>query len=61
MTDEQMKKFMEDQIEEIQIHKWIESEKAGHDLGSEAVKDFIKNHAAQFREDWLKNHPDCDK
>ena len=37
--------------EEIMKHKWIESEKAGHDVGFEfAITDWIKNH----RENWLK-------
>lgn len=37
--------------EEIMKHKWIESEKAGHDVGFEfAIKDWMKNH----RENWLK-------
>jgi len=37
--------------EEIMKHKWIESEKAGRDVGFEfAITDWIKNH----RENWLK-------
>lgn len=37
--------------EEIMKHKWIESEKAGHDVGFEfAITDWMKNH----RENWLK-------
>ncbi|HRK35828.1 MAG TPA: hypothetical protein PLJ47_14620 [Candidatus Hydrogenedentes bacterium] len=34
---------------EIERHKWIESEKAGHDLGRDAVLDWIKNNAASWR------------
>ncbi len=38
--------------EEILRHKWIESEKAGHDIGFErALMDWIKNH----REKWRNN------
>lgn len=38
--------------EEIMKHKWIESEKAGHDVGFEfAITDWMKNH----RENWLKS------
>ena len=40
MTPEEMKEFMNGQIEEMMKHKWIESEKAGHDLGEEANKDY---------------------
>lgn len=38
--------------EEIMKHKWIESEKAGHDVGFEfAIKDWLKNH----RLNWIKS------
>ena len=42
--------FMQDQCREICTHKWIESQKAGCDLGSQAVKDWIAKHAKAFRE-----------
>jgi hypothetical protein len=58
MTPEEMKEFMNGQIEEMLKHKWIESEKAGYDLGEEANKDYLKNHASAYREGWNKNHPD---
>jgi len=36
--------------EEILRHKWIESEKAGHDIGFErALTDWIIRHRAQWR------------
>lgn len=50
------KECMMAQIEEIQKHKWIESEKAGHDLGEEAVKDWVKKHAKEWRDNWNKEH-----
>jgi len=37
------------QSEEIRKHKWIESQKAGADLGQKAVEDWIKNYAAKWR------------
>lgn len=38
--------------EEISKHKWIESEKAGHDVGFEfAITDWVKNH----RQNWIKS------
>jgi len=41
-----------DMREEIMKHKWIESEKAGYDVGLEfAIKDWIKNHRAN----WIKS------
>lgn len=51
-TNKRLKQFMEDQVEEIKTHKWIESEKAHKDLGDEAVKDWIKNYAAEYRKHW---------
>lgn len=42
------KRFMELQCEEIKKHKWIESEKAGYDLGKKAETDWIKKYAVEF-------------
>jgi hypothetical protein len=41
--------FVHLQIEEINRHKWIESQKAGYDLGDIAVFDWVDRYAAQFR------------
>jgi hypothetical protein len=42
------KKFIEER-DEILKHKWLESEKAGHDIGFEkALLDWVFNH----RENW---------
>lgn len=53
---EKMKKYMADQIKEMEIHKWIESEAAGHDLGEDALKDWILKHAVEFRKHWEEEH-----
>lgn len=61
MTDEEynnMKQYMSDQIKEMEIHKWIESERANRDLGEEALRDWIKNHAEEFRKKWEEEHKD---
>ena len=40
--------------EEIMRHKWIESQKAGHDIGFEkALLDWIVNHRRGWR-DWRR-------
>lgn len=44
------KDYMRHQIEEIEKHKWIESEKAGVDLGECAVCDWIKKYSKKFRD-----------
>jgi len=36
-------------MEEIQKHKWIESEKKGEDLGDKAIVAWIKAHSMNFR------------
>ena len=59
MSDEEyekLKQYMADQIKEIELYKWLESEKANRDLGEEAAKDWIEKHAAEFRERWEKEH-----
>lgn len=41
--------YMQLQMEEIRRHKWIESEKAGRDLGQSAVFDWIQNYSHLYR------------
>ena len=41
--------FIALQLREIDRHKWIESQKAGRDLGEEAVFDWVLNYAEDFR------------
>lgn len=53
---DEMKSYMDSQIDEINKHKWIESEKACHDLGESAVIDWIVHHAADFRREWEEKH-----
>lgn len=36
------------QLEEMDRHKWIESEKAGRDLGEEALLEWIDLHVEEF-------------
>ena len=53
---DELKTFLAAQCIEIQKHKWIESEKAGRDLGSSAIQDWIKKYAKQFRDEYKKKH-----
>lgn len=46
-----LKTYNRMQIDEMEKHKWIESEKAGHDLGEAARIDWVKKYAKQFREE----------
>jgi hypothetical protein len=44
--------------EEILKHKWIESEKAGHDIGFErALTDWIVKHRSKWRKARLMANP----
>ena len=50
-THSSVYRHFQDQREEIMKHKWIESEKAGRDIGFErALADWIIKHRVQ----WLK-------
>jgi hypothetical protein len=43
-----VKEIIQMETEEINRHKWIESEKAGRDLGDQAVLDWIEKYSDQF-------------
>lgn len=51
-----MIEFLSAEKHEIEVYKWIESEKAGKDLGNAAVSDWIRKYAALFREKYYNNH-----
>lgn len=53
---EEFQQFLKLQAEEMKKHKWIESEKVGHDLGNNAIRDWITKYAKQFREEYLHLH-----
>lgn len=46
------KAFLQHQKEEIERYKWIESQKAGHDLGEEAVRQWVEKFAANYRKEY---------
>lgn len=49
-----LREYAEAQCTEMQKHKWIESEKAGFDLGESACLDWVKKYAKIFRDNWIK-------
>jgi len=49
---ERISRALQSEREEILRHKWLESEKAGHDIGNSAVSDWIGKHAARWRKCW---------
>jgi hypothetical protein len=52
--------ILKKELEEILKHKWIESEKAGYDLGESAIWDWIQRYAPQFRNYWEAKKKDLD-
>jgi hypothetical protein len=49
--------YYKSELEQIQKHKWIESEKAGKDVGfSFALTDWIRYHRKAWRESIKKPH-----
>ena len=53
-----LKKYLKIQAQEIDRHKWIESEKAGRDLGTEAVIDWIMKYADRFSDQYEQHRSD---
>jgi len=49
-------KFMEEQKHQMEIHKWIESEKAKRDLGDLPLLDWVTKFAAIFRQQWEEKY-----
>jgi len=54
MDAKRFSKYLQKQKDEIEKHKWIESEKAGKDLGQDAVLDWIKKYAKKFRKEYVE-------
>lgn len=57
MDKEEFSEYTNAQLDEIRKHKWIESERAGRDLGQECCLEWIRLYAADFRKWWEKTHP----
>jgi len=41
---------------EMERHKWIESEKAAHDLREFSLSDWVRKHSMAFRRYWHRTH-----
>lgn len=49
-------RFIKDQIEEINKHKWVEGVKTGSDPGEQACRDWVEKYAPIFRQEWIEKH-----
>lgn len=54
MTKEEFKAFMKKQKNEIEVYKWLESEKAHKDLGNDCCIEWIEKYGEKFRKDWIE-------
>jgi len=48
--------YMTLQVEEMERHKWIESEKACCDLRDGSLAEWVARHSAAFSRQWKKTH-----
>lgn len=56
-STEAEKAYLEFQRQAMLKHKWIESQKAGHDIGEmAAAKDWLNKHAEIFKRFWRRTH-----
>ena len=51
-----MEVYLAFQCSEMEKYKWIESQKAHHDLGEAALIDWDRKYAPTFAEFWRKTH-----
>lgn len=54
MTEKQWHEFMQAQAQALEEFKWLESEKAGRDLGNDCCLEWVLNHSEQFYNDYIK-------
>jgi hypothetical protein len=55
-TINQKQSLQEATSRELSLHKWIESEKAGRDLGEKAIHDWVARHWDRFlRQRWVEH------
>jgi len=51
-----MSAYMTLQREEMERHKWIESQRANHDLGEASLTEWVREYSAQFARYWRRTH-----
>lgn len=55
-TKDHVKQVNCEQKRQIEIHKWIISERCGRDMSDTAIIEWVKNYAVSFRE-WAETIP----
>ena len=51
-----MRRICYNQIEEAKKYKWIKGEKLGYDPGDEAIHEWVREHAASYRERYKETY-----
>lgn len=51
------KYLIEEEIRQMECHKWVMSQKEGHDVGESAFFDWVQMYENSFR-NWAKNIPE---
>lgn len=52
---DEIREYAQRMADEIRRHKWIASEKAGKDLGEQAIHEWREKYEDDFRNNWLRN------
>lgn len=53
LKGEHQRKYLKRVVHEIEVHKYLQSEKAGRDLGNEAVTDWVQKYGKSFRRQFV--------
>ena len=53
-----LKTYLVHQREEMLRYKWIESQKAGHDLGEQALREWVEKYGKAYREAYVHEYKD---
>jgi len=55
-NQEEFHNFMQEQKNEIDKYKWIESEKLGYDIGLQGVFDWVAKYSKEFFENYIEKN-----
>lgn len=56
MTNDKFTEYMHDQINQIEIDKWLEGERICRDPGQQFVREWINKNSLKFRTEWEYKH-----
>jgi len=56
---EAMKAYCNLQIRQMELHRWLESERVHHDLGKDPEIQWVAQFSEKYRKFWRKTHSPC--